>query len=136
MNKSWMSPESPDSRPDSREERLDALFKAYRVACEPREASVNFMPELWEKIERTQSATFSFRRIAKGFVTAAVAFSMVLAMIGFVASNRQNSPDHGTYVEALAAHNEALDARNSSDSVEYVLDLIHPDSGDDVSEEI
>jgi len=133
MNESWMSPESPDAR----EERLDALFKAYRVACEPREASVNFMPELWEKIERTQSATFSFRRIAKGFVTVAAALSMVLAIIGFVSSGSQSSPiDHGSYVEVLAAHNEALDARNSIDSMEYVQDLIHPDSGDDVSEEI
>jgi hypothetical protein len=133
MNKSRMSPEPLDSR----EERLDALFKAYRMACEPREASVNFMPELWEKIERTQSATFSFRRIAKGFVTAAVALSMVLAIIGFVSSDLQNSAVfHGSYVEALAAHNEALDARNSVDSVEYVLDLIHPDSADDTSEQI
>jgi hypothetical protein len=133
MNESWMSPESPDAR----EERLDALFKAYRVACEPREASVNFMPELWEKIERTQSATFSFRRMAKGFVTAAAALSMVLAIIGFVSSGTQVSPVyHGSYLEALAAHNEALDARNSIDSVEYVQDLIHPDSGDDASEEI
>jgi hypothetical protein len=133
MNESRVSPESLDGR----EERLDALFKAYRVACEPREASVNFMPELWEKIERTQNATFSFRRIAKGFVTAAVALSMVLAIIGFVFSDPQNSPVfHGSYVEALAAHNEALDARNSIDSVEYVLDLMHPDSADDPSEEI
>jgi len=133
MNESRMSREPLDSR----EERLDALFKAYRVACEPPEPSVNFMPELWEKIERTQNATFSFRRIAKGFVTAAVALSMVLAIIGFVSSSPQNPVVyHASYVEALAAHNEALDARNSIDSVEYVLDLIHPDSGDDPSEEI
>jgi hypothetical protein len=133
MNESRMSRDPLDER----EERLDALFKAYRMACEPREASVNFMPELWEKIERTQNATFSFRRIAKGFVTAAVALSMVLAIIGFMSSDPQNSAVvHGSYVEALAAHNEALDARNSVDSVEYVLDLMHPDSADDPSEEI
>jgi hypothetical protein len=133
MNESRMSSQLPDSR----EERLDALFRAYRVACEPPETSVNFMPELWQKIEQTQNATFSFRRIAKGFVTAAVALSMVLAIIGFVSSDSQNSPaDHASYVEALAAHNEALDARNSMDSVEYVLDLIHPDSVDDAAEEI
>jgi len=123
--------------PDSRDERLDALFRAYRVACEPPETSVNFMPELWQKIEKTQNATFSFRRIAKGFVTAAVALSMALAIIGFVFSDSQNVPVyHASYVEALAAHNEALDARNSMDSVEYVLDMLHPDSADDVSEEI
>jgi len=133
MNESRMSLEFLDSQ----EERLDAVFKAYRMACEPREASVNFMPELWEKIERAQNATFFFGRMARGFVTAAVALSLVLATIGFVSSDRQNSPVvHGSYVEALAAHNEALDARNSIDNAEYVLDLIHPDSADESSEQI
>jgi hypothetical protein len=133
MNESKMSQESLDSR----EERLDALFKAYRVACEPPETSVNFMPELWAKIESSQNATFSFRRIAKGFVTAAIALSMVLAIIGFVSSSPQNSPVyHSSYVDALAAHNEALDARNSIESAEYLIDLMHPDSLDDQAEEI
>jgi hypothetical protein len=132
MNESRMSPELPDSG----ETRLDDLFQAYRMACEPAETSVNFMPELWLKIEKAQSATFSFRRIAKGFVTAAVALSMGLAIIGFVSAGRQNSPVyHASYLDALAAHNEALDARKSIDSVEYVMDLMHSDF-EDASEEI
>jgi hypothetical protein len=133
MNESRMSPQAHDPR----EERLDALFQAYRVACEPRETSVNFMPELWQKIEKTQNATFIFRRIARGFATVAVALAMVLGVIGFVSSHQQPSPVfHASYVDALAAHNDALDARSSSESVEYVLDLLHPEAVDDSSEEI
>ena len=118
------------------EERLNALFQAYREACEPREVSVNFMPELWQKIERTQTAMFSFRRIAKGFVAVAAALSLALALISLVPSAPAPAIVHNSYVDALAAHSEALDARNVSDSVEYVQDLIHSDSVEDNAAEI
>jgi hypothetical protein len=130
MNESSMPPEYRNP-----EERLDELFRAYHMACEPREVSVNFMPELWQKIEKVQSATFSFRRIARSFVTMAAALAMVLAIIGFVP--RRNSAAYNvTYVEALAAHNEALSAPSLTDSAEYVLDLIHPDTQEDIAGEI
>jgi hypothetical protein len=131
MNESKM----PSDHRSQQDERLDELFRAYYMACEPPEVSANFMPELWQKIEKVQNATFSFHRIAKSFVTAAVALSMVLAAIGFVPT--RNSPAYNvTYVEALANHNDAMAAHNLSDSAEYVLDLIHPDTQDDGSEEI
>jgi hypothetical protein len=131
MNESRIPPEHRNSE----DERLDELFRAYHMACEPREVSVNFMPELWQKIEKVQSATFSFRRIARSFVTMAAALAMVLAIIGFVP--RRNSAAYNvTYVEALAAHNEALSAPSLTDSAEYVLDLIHPDTQEDIAGEI
>ena len=131
MNESKM----PSEHLSPGDERLDELFRSYQLACEPPEGSANFMPELWQKIEKVQNATFSFHRIAKSFVTVAAALSMVLAAIGFVPT--RNSPVYNvTYVEALAAHNEALAAHSLSDSAEYVLDLIHPDTPDDGSEEI
>ena len=136
MNESRIPPGLGAHFNNNNEERLDALFRAYRTACEP-EVSVNFMPELWKKIEKAQSATFSFRRIAKGFVTAAAALSLILAGIGFLSSHRQSALLYQTsYVDALAAHNEALDARKVSESVEYAQDLLHPDSSDELSEEI
>ena len=58
------------------EERLDALFRAYRAACQTPEASANFMPNLWARIDSRQRFTFSFRRMANALVTAAVALSM------------------------------------------------------------
>jgi len=71
---SWNQSQQPRGS-EEQEARLDLLLRAYRVSCEPREISANFMPELWQKIEAVQSSTFSFRRIARGFVTAARALS-------------------------------------------------------------
>src|SRR5258706_368782 len=52
------------------DQKLDALFGAYRAACGGPEPSANFMPNLWARIESRQSVTFSFRRMANAFATA------------------------------------------------------------------
>ena len=85
------------------EERLDALFRAYHAACPTPEASANFMPELWRKIESRQTYTFSFRRMANAFVTAAVALTIALGVYMYVPHSNPYSPR--TYVEALAEAN-------------------------------
>jgi hypothetical protein len=89
------------------EEKLDALFQAFRE-CPTPEPSVNFMPNLWARIESRQSFTFSFRRMANAFVTAALALSIAL---GVYMSIPRSSPSYysQTYVEALAEAN-SLDA--------------------------
>jgi len=93
---------TPQHHPD--DERLDSMFQAYREACEPRQVSANFMPELWQKIDKVQSSRFSFRRIARGFLSAAAAMSLVLATLA-IAPMRPTSPTFvTTYVETLAAH--------------------------------
>jgi hypothetical protein len=120
---------SPFRSPE--DERLDGLFRAYRSACEPRPASANFMPELWQRIERVQTARFSFQRIAKGFVTSAAALSLALAVVAFLPSHQNPAFSSASYIEALAAHTEALAAH--SDSNEYV-DFLHLDSPDDAEE--
>jgi len=102
------------------EQRLNALFQAYHAACPIPEASVNFMPELWRKIESRQTFTFSFRRMANGFVTAAVALSIALGV--YMALPRAVYP-HETYVEALADANPV----DTPDIVSPVrLDLSNP----------
>ena len=84
------------------EERLDALFRAYRDACPTPEASANFMPNLWARIESRQSFTFSFRRMANAFVTAAVALSIALGV--YISIPR--TPNYAqSYVEVLAEAN-------------------------------
>ena len=85
----------------SDEERLDALFQAYRHACPAPDPSANFMPELWQRIESRQSFTFSFRRMANAFVTAAVALSIAL---GVYTSVSTTSPAYyaQSYVDILA----------------------------------
>lgn len=88
---------------DSGEERLDALFRAFRD-CPTPEPSVNFMPNLWARIESRQSVSFSFRKIASAFVTAALAVSAALGVYLTVARSNQ-SYYLQTYVEAVAAAN-------------------------------
>ncbi len=102
------------------EQTLDALFRAYRDACPTPEASANFMPNLWAKIESRQRFTFSFRRMANALATAAVALSIALTVYMAFPS----SPSYPqSYLEALA---EA----NSLDTPEIVgtvhLDLSNP----------
>jgi hypothetical protein len=86
------------------DEKLDALFRAYRDACPDPEASANFMPTLWARIDSRQTFLFSFRRMANAFVTAAVALSIAL---GVYMSIPRSTPGSGTetYVEALAEAN-------------------------------
>ena len=85
------------------DERLDALFRAYREACPDPEPSANFMPALWGRIESRQTFTFSFRRMANGFVTAAVALSIALGV--YMSIPRSSPSTYQTYIEALADAN-------------------------------
>jgi hypothetical protein len=86
------------------EERLDVLFRAYRDACPDPDPSANFMPNIWARIESRQSVTFSLRRMASAFVTAAVALS--IAMSVYLALPHSNPNYYSqTYIEALADAN-------------------------------
>jgi hypothetical protein len=82
--------------------RLDDLFRAYREACPDPEPSVNFMPEMWAKIEAREASTTVFNRMAKALVTAALGASVVMGLLS--ASYNQPAPLYeGSYVQALAA---------------------------------
>ena len=85
----------------SDDQQLDALFRAYHDACEAPDASANFMPNLWARIESRQRFTFSFRRVANALTTAAVALSLLLGV--YMSIQRSSSVEYNqTYVEALA----------------------------------
>ena len=86
------------------EQELDALFRAYKDACPNPEPSVNFMPDLWKRIESRQRFTFSFRRMANALVTSAVALSIAL---GVYMSMHTSNPNYNSesYIEALAEAN-------------------------------
>jgi len=103
------------------EERLDALFRAYRDACPTPEASANFMPNLWARIESRQRFTFSFRRMANALVTAAVALSIALSV--YMSIPRSSPAYPQSYIEALADAN-SLDAPEIVGTVH--LDLSSP----------
>ena len=90
----------------SREEQLDALFRVYGAACPTPEPGPNFMPQLWRRIESRQTVTFSFRRMANAFVTAAVAASLALGVYMAAPRARQaNISAYASYVDVLAANN-------------------------------
>src|SRR5947207_10646280 len=89
---------------DEANKRLSALFRAYGEACVPPEPSANFMPQLWQRIESRQTFSFFFGRVARGFVTGAVAAT--LAMGVYLTIPRASNSHTSTYVEVLAAsHN-------------------------------
>ena len=92
--------------PDENETRLDELFRAYREACPDPEPSINFMPEMWTKIEAREVSTNWFGRMAKGLVTAAVALSVILGMLAST-PNQAVEYFNATFVEALAAEHFA-----------------------------
>ena len=88
----------------SDDQQLDALFRAYHDACGAPEASPNFMPNLWARIEARQRFTFSFRRMANALTTAAVALSIALGI--YMSLPQSSAGDYNlTYVETLADAN-------------------------------
>jgi len=105
----------------SDEERLDALFQAFRD-CPTPDPSANFMPTLWARIESRQRFAFSFRRVAGAFVTAALALSVALGV--YLAIPQSNQAYYSqTYIEAAAANG----GLNTADIVGPVLsDLSDP----------
>jgi hypothetical protein len=85
---------------------LGALFARYRASVPDPDPSVNFMPELWRKIEARQSLMVRIRKLTQVFVGAAAAVCLLFAMIEVIPGAA--SPEiHGSYVDVLAAANPA-----------------------------
>lgn len=81
--------------------QFDELMLRYRDACPTPEASVDFMPAIWERIESRNRFAAQFRRWAHGFVTAAAAASLVFAALQF--NRRPATPVYTTtYLESLS----------------------------------
>jgi hypothetical protein len=95
-------PRGSEDGANSSEAQLDSLFHAYRQACPDPEPSVNFMPEMWAKIEAREASGTVFNRLAKMLVTAALGASVVMALLS--AAWNQPAPTYeGSYIQALAA---------------------------------
>ncbi len=95
--------------------RLDALWSEYRSAFPDPDASANFMPNLWQKIEARRLETTSvFRRMAQACVMATVALTLVIVVLPIPRIERE--PVYtATYVDVLdAAH--PMDAAQLLDS--------------------
>jgi hypothetical protein len=90
---------------EGREELLDALFISYRAACPNPDASANFMPEMWARIEARENSVKWIGRMAKALIATAVAASLILGMIssGRNQSSGSNAFFDATFVQALTA---------------------------------
>ena len=89
---------------DRMKDRLDALWVEYREAIPDPEASPNFMPQLWQKIDARRVETTSvFRRLAKICVMATVALTLVISAVLLPRGNNDEVFYSGTYVDVLAA---------------------------------
>jgi hypothetical protein len=93
------------------ERKLASLWAKYREACPDPEPSLEFMPELWQKIEARRQAAVSllFRRWAEVCVMAAVALSLLVTTL--LIPHSQRLPVYQfTYLDVLAAADSSDDA--------------------------
>jgi hypothetical protein len=84
-------------------DEIRAMFASYRESLPDREPGADFMPQLWNRIDSRRNLTFSFGRLAKGFVSLAMASCLAMSVL-FLTPVAQISPIYGaTYLDALAA---------------------------------
>jgi hypothetical protein len=90
----------------SEESRLDALLAAYRAACPDVEASANFMPSLWQKIEARHGFWFIFQHLAGKVMTGCAALCLLLLALNLF-SVQQAHFATPSYADALMADHSA-----------------------------
>lgn len=92
---------------DASDERFEAalsrLFAQYREALPDPEPSPDFTPRLWQKIEARQSTNRQVKWLARGFVTAAAAVSLLIGVFLALPQNHVSPFYTATYLEILAA---------------------------------
>ncbi|HVP48393.1 MAG TPA: hypothetical protein VMT32_17485 [Bryobacteraceae bacterium] len=91
------------------EERLDALFAAYRSACPDPEPTSGFMPQLWQKIEARERSSTIFSHLVRNLVTAALALSGIMALAVSVSHSHASTLPPESYVEVLAEDHASQD---------------------------
>jgi hypothetical protein len=86
---------------------LDHLFERYRTALPDTEASVNFMPTLWRKIEARQMFVARVKKLTQVFVAAAAAICLLLGILLQSPVSTNMPAVRGNYVDVLADANPA-----------------------------
>jgi hypothetical protein len=105
-----------------KDRELDHLFEQYRLAVPDSEASANFMPELWRKIEARQSFLLRVKKLTRVFVAAAAAICLLLG-IALQVPVAERPRVTGNYVDVLA---DANPTENLS-TVGIRIDYTEPD---------
>jgi hypothetical protein len=92
---------------DRMDDKLDALFAEYRMACPDPEPSMDFMPGMWKRIEARRAATVSvFRHWAQVCVMGTVALTLLIGVV-LIPKFQDNSTSSSSYLEALLAEHSA-----------------------------
>ncbi len=92
------------------EGRFDALMASYRDALPDRDASPDFMPEMWARIDARRNQTTFFTRMSRALVTFALAASVLCGILVASSNHQAASYFNGTYIEVLKMeHNLDLD---------------------------
>lgn len=89
-------------------QQLDHLFEQYRTAVPDPEASANFMPELWRRIEARQFFLVRLKKLTQAFVVASAAICLLLGIVLQVPAAKQQVVT-GNYVDVLASANPTED---------------------------
>ena len=90
------------SNNEMRNDELSALFAQYKFAVPDPDASANFMPELWRKIESRQNVLFRMKRLTQLFVATAAAICLLFAVLSL--PKAESTELRGSYVDVLAAY--------------------------------
>jgi hypothetical protein len=100
--------------------QLDQLFERYRTAVPDPDASVNFMPELWRKIEARQFFLARLKKLTQVFVVAAAAICLFLGIALQVPTSTTPQVVRGNYVDVLADANPTENLSPLGIRIDYI----------------
>jgi hypothetical protein len=91
--------------------QLDVLFARYRAACPEPDASPEFMPKLWARIEGPRSFSFVFQRLGRFLLTGSAATCLLFLAL--------NMMPHSTVSAARTGYASYTDALSADGAVEH-----------------
>jgi hypothetical protein len=104
---------------NNEESALDNLFQEYRAACPDVEASAQFMPALWEKIEARHSFWWVFQGFARTAMAGCAALALLMLALNFI------SPQ-----QVLPSYTDALVADHSAERTYYAESVVRQPASD------
>lgn len=91
----------------SMDDKLNALFQAYREAIPDPEVGPGFMPGLWERIEARRGFSLKLRFWARLAASAAAALCLAAVLIRALPDTERPTAYTHTYVEVLNEESSA-----------------------------
>lgn len=93
------------------ERELDEFFETYREACPAPAASANYMPELWDRIDRRRSFSIWLNKLAPAFATVTILLCLVFGAL--------SSDDGAPTVERPTTYVDVLEDDPAADTPEF-----------------